>query len=76
MKKVAYFLMILGLCLFSIATADIIGIIMSMIETLFSINLNASYFDSFVFRSTLLVFGGISLLIGGLMLNKYNKENK
>lgn len=74
MKKIGYILMIVGIILFVVSGLDLISIILSIIEKIFSLNLNVTFFGSFVFRVMIAMIGGLLLLIGGLILNKYEKE--
>lgn len=74
MKKIGYILMIVGIILFVVSGLDLISIILSIIEKIFSLNLNVTFFGSFVFRIMIAMIGGLLLLIGGLILNKFEKE--
>lgn len=74
MKKIGYILMIVGIIFFVISGLDLISIILSIIEKIFSFNLNVTFFGSFVFRIMIAMIGGLLLLIGGLILNKFEKE--
>lgn len=66
-NKAGLVFLCIGVLLFVFAGADIISIIVSVIEKLWSINLYAAFLSSFVFRVFLLLIGGISMLIGSYL---------
>lgn len=74
MNKLALFLMSIGVLIFVITGADIISIVISVIEKIFSVNLNSQFFSSILFRGCLIILGGALLLIGGIMYKKNDNE--
>lgn len=74
MNKLALFLMSIGVLIFVITGADIISIVISVIEKIFSMNLNSQFFSSILFRGCLIILGGALLLIGGVMYKKNDNE--
>lgn len=74
MNKLALFLMSIGVLIFVITGADIISIVISVIEKIFSVNLNSQFFSSILFRGCLIILGGALLLIGGVMYKKNDNE--
>lgn len=59
----------------AISSADILSIIASLLEKLLHIDLYAAFLSSFFFRVILMVFGGLFLCIGGVMLKKRGDIN-
>lgn len=55
MSKLGLFLMSIEILLFVITGADIISIVISIIEKIFSVNLNSQFFSSIVFRGCLVI---------------------
>lgn len=74
MNKLALFLMSTGVLLFVITGADIISIVISVIEKIFSVNLKSQFFSSILFRGYLIIIGGALLLIGGCIYKKNDNE--
>lgn len=72
MAKLGMVLMLIGILIFAVAGADIVSILLMIVEKIFSMNLNSSYFSSISFRIILLLVGGGVLLLGGL----FNKNSK
>lgn len=70
MSKLGLFLMSIGILLFVITGADLISIVISIIEKIFSVNLNSQFFSSLMFRGCLVIIGGVILLIGGILYKK------
>lgn len=66
--------MSIGVLIFVITGADIISIVISVIEKIFSVNLNSQFFSSILFRGCLIILGGALLLIGGVMYKKNDNE--
>lgn len=71
MNKFGLFLMSIGILLFIITGADVISIVVFLMEKILSADLNSQFFSSFIFRGGLIIIGGILLLIGGILY----KEN-
>lgn len=74
MNKLGLLLMTIGILLFVITGADVISIVISIIEKVFSINLNSQFFSSIVFRGCLIIIGGALLLIGGILYKRNDNE--
>lgn len=74
MNKLGLFLMSIGILLFVITGADIISIVISVIEKIFSVNLHSQFFSTIVFRGCLTIIGGALLLIGGILYKKNDNE--
>lgn len=70
MEKTALVLMSAGILLFVAAGADLVSIVLSIIETIVSLDLHAAYFGSFFFRALLVLAGGAALLVGGILYKK------
>lgn len=74
-NKTGLVFLCIGVLLLVLAGADILSIIASVIENIWDINLYAAFLSSFVFRTFLVLLGGIFMLIGGY-LYKDTSESK
>lgn len=66
-------LMGLGLIIMSIASFDGISIIASILNKLFALELPDIYFNSFMFRTIIVIIGGLFFITGGLIYKKFSK---
>lgn len=66
-------LMGLGLIIMSIASFDGISIIASILNKLFALELPDVYFNSFMFRTIIVIIGGLFFITGGLIYKKFSK---
>lgn len=69
-KNIEYVFLIFGLVIMTISSADVVSIIANLLEKILNIDLYAAFFSSFFFRVILMLFGGLFLCIGGVMLKK------
>lgn len=74
MNKLGLFLMSIGILLFIITGADVISIVVSLMEKILSADLNSQFLSSFIFRGGLIIIGGISLLIGGILYKENSND--
>lgn len=74
LHKISLLFFVIGLACIAMACADIISIVVSIVEWLFHTELHAVFFSSFLFRAALLIVG-CGFEFGGVWLYWRSKEN-
>lgn len=69
-KIMCLLLMSIGLMIMTIAVYDVLSIVAEFFNKIFSFNLPDVWFNSFVFRGVLTIFGGLLMFMGGFMYKK------
>lgn len=74
-KKMCFILIGIGIIIITIASSDITSIFSSILNTIFNMKLPDVFFNSFVFRATLIGIGAIFTLSGGFLYRHMMKNN-